>query len=158
MSDLKEQALRVAVLTALGDRITEAAKAARADLLDVMQKVGAERVTAALPNKQKVASVTLAGSKGGRAYVADEAAFVAYVAEKYASEMEYTVRPAFRKKLLDELSAGGETVPGVELSDPRPYLSNRFAADGKTAVAAAWREGSLAELVSGDLEIEGGES
>jgi hypothetical protein len=155
VSDLKQQALTVAVLTALGERITEAAKSARADLLAVMQEVGAERVAAELPDGARVAAVSLAGSAGGRAYVADEAAFTRYVFEKYSGEMEYTIRPAFRKRLLDELSAVGEVVPGVELSDPKPYLSNRFASGGKDAVAQAWASGELD--LPGLLAIEGGE-
>lgn len=156
MSDLKDQALRVAVLAALGERITEAAKAARADLLAVMQEVGAERVAAELPDGKGVASVTLAASKGGRAYVADEAEFARWVAAEHPSEMEYTVRPAFRKRLLGELSTTCEDVPGVAYSDPQPYLSNRFKAAGKDAVAAAWADGSL-PLVD-LLAIEGSES
>lgn len=158
MSDLKQQALAVAVLAALGERITRAAEQARADLLAVMQEIGAERVAAELPDGKSVASVSLAASTGGRAYVASEADFTRWVATEHPSEMEYTVRPAFRKSLLDELSEARGTVPGVELSEPRPYLSNRFKSGGKDAVAEAWRNGSLAALLPGLLEIGGGES
>lgn len=158
MSDLKEQARRVAVLAALGERITKAAEQARAELRDDMAKLGADAVTAELPDGTRVSSVTLAGGSGGRAYVADEAMFARWVVAEHPSEMEYTVRAAFRKRLLDELSEARGTVPGVELSEPRPYLSNRFKSGGKDAVAEAWRDGSLAELLPGLLAIEGHDS
>lgn len=157
MTDLKQQALTVAVLTALGERITEAAKTARADLLTVMQEVGAERVTAALPDGTSVASVSLAASQGGKAYVADDAAFTRWVAEQHPCELEYTVRPAFRKAKLDELSATQEAIPGVDFAEARPYLMNKFRGDGKGAIASAWQAEELTELVSGLLAIEGGE-
>jgi hypothetical protein len=157
VSDLKQQALTVAVLTALGERITKTAEQARADLLAVMQEVGAEKVAAEMPDGRQIASVSLAASKGGRAYVADEAEFTRWVAAEHPSELEYTVRPAFRKQKLAELSKTQEAIPGVDFADARPYLSNRFKPDGKDAVAEAWRDGSLAELIGGLLAIEGGE-
>lgn len=159
MSDLKEQARRVAVLTALGERVTEAAKQARAELLAEMTEAGAEKVAAELPDGTQVASVSLAAASGAKPYVADEAAFTRWVAAEHPSELEYTVRPAFRKRVLDGVTTegGGEIPAGVELSDPRPYLSNRFKSGGKDAVAQAWRDGSLAELLPGLLAIEGGE-
>jgi hypothetical protein len=158
VSDLKEQARRVAILAALGERITKAAEQARSELRDDMARLGADAVTAELPDGTRVSSVTLAGGSGGRAYVADEAMFARWVVAEHPSEMEYTVRAAFRKRLLDELSEARGTVPGVELSEPRPYLSNRFKSGGKDAVAEAWRDGSLAELLPGLLAIEDGES
>jgi hypothetical protein len=158
MSDLKQQALAVAVLAALGERITRAAEQARADLLAVMQEIGAERVAAELPDGKGVASVSLAASTGGRAYVASEADFTRWVAGEHPTELEYTVRSAFRKQLLAELSKTQEAIPGVDFADARPYLKNTFKADGKEAIAKAWQAEELAELMSRLLAIEGGES
>jgi hypothetical protein len=159
VSDLKEQARRVAILAALGERITEAAQQARAELVADMREIGAEKVTAELPDGTAVASVSLAAGSKARAYVADEAAFTKWVAAEHPSELEYTVRPAFRKRVLDGATrpSDGQLAPGVELADSKPYLSNRFKSGGKDAVAEAWRDGSLAELLPGLLAIEGGE-
>lgn len=143
MSKLKTQATRVAVLKTLADKVAEVDKQARAELLATMQEIGAEKVTAELPDGTGVASVSLAGGKGARAAVVDDRAFLAWVKANHPTEIEERVSDAFKKRFLDELAQNGEEVPGVELGTARPYLSNRFKTGGKDAIAAAWAEGTL---------------
>ena len=143
MSDLKMQAARVAVLKTLADKVAEADREARAELLATMQEIGAEKVSAELPDGTAVASVSIVGGKGAKAVVVDERAFLAWVKANHPMEIEERVSDAFKKRLLDELAQNGEEVPGVELGTARPYLSNRFKTGGKDAIAAAWVEGTL---------------
>jgi hypothetical protein len=143
MSDMKELALNVAVLKALADKVAEAAAQARTALLQEMAATGAEKVTAQIGD-HKVASVSLVGGHKVTAVVVDEADLLAWVKQHRPEEIEERVRPAYRKALLDELGSNGEEVPGVELSLSTAYLSNRFAGDGKAAIAQAWTSGALA--------------
>ena len=143
MSDLKTKAMQVAVLKTLADKVAEVDKQVRAELLATMREIGAEKVTAELPDGTAVASVSAAGGTNVKAFVVDDWAFLAWVKENHPTEIEERVSDAFRKRFLDELAANGEVVPGVELGTARPYLSNRFKAGGKDAIAAAWAKGTL---------------
>ena len=143
MSQLKADAMQVAALKTLVDEVTKYDKDIRAKLLASMQEIGAEKVSAELPDGTVVASVSLAGGKGAKAMVVDERAFLAWVKANHPTEIEERVSDAFKKRLLDELAQNGEEVPGVELGTARPYLSNRFKTGGKDAIAAAWVEGTL---------------
>ncbi|MFB4320634.1 hypothetical protein [Actinomadura sp. 21ATH] len=144
MSELKELALRVAVLKALSDQVTKAGSQARAELLRQMHEAGAEKVAAELPGGRKVASVSLAGGHKVSAVVVDEAELLAWVREQRPEELEERIRPAYRRALLEELARNGEEVPGVELTLSTSYVSNRFATGGQHAIAQAWSSGALA--------------
>ncbi|WP_395109834.1 hypothetical protein [Actinomadura sp. SCN-SB] len=143
MTGMKAQALRVAVLKALADQVAAAAAEQRNDLQRRMVETGAERVTAELPDGTKVASVSIAGGHKVTAVVVDEAELTAWVREHHPEHLEERIRPAYRKALLEELGRNGEEVPGVELTLSTAYLSNRFIAGGKDAIARAWAAGAL---------------
>lgn len=143
MTDMKTLALQVAVLKDLTDRLAEVTARAREELLAQMEAAGAEKVTAELPGNVKVASVSRAGGHKVTAVVVDEAELLAWVKETRPDEVEERVRPAYRRVLLDELGRKGEEAPGVELTLSSAYVSNRFAAGGKDAIARAWASGSL---------------
>jgi hypothetical protein len=157
MSDLKRLALRVATLKTLTDRIEEVDKDARTELLAAMQTVGADKVTPELPDGTKISSVSVAGGDKVTARVTDPEAFLRWVKENKPAEVEERVRDSYKKKLLDDLAAAGEEVPGVELGTSRAYLSNRFKTGGKDAIAAAWTDGTLqlGEVLA--LPMAGGE-
>jgi hypothetical protein len=143
MSALKADAMQVAALKTLVDEIAKFDKPARAKLLADMQEIGAEKITAELPDGTVVASVSVAGGQGVKAFVTDDRAFLAWVKDNRPTEVEERVSDAFKKRFLDDLAKTGETVPGVDLTDARPYISTRFKPEGRDAIAAAWAEGTL---------------
>lgn len=143
MSDLNVKAAQVAVLKTLADKVAEVDKPARAELLADMREIGAEKVNAKLPDGTVVASVSIAGGQGPKAFIADEQAFLNWVKKNRPTEVEERVSDAFKKRFLDELAKTGETVPGIDLADSRPYISTRFAPGGKDAITEAWTSGDL---------------
>lgn len=143
MSQLKQDALEIAALKTLVDEVAKYADPKRSNLLRKMQEIGAEKVNAELPDGTVVASVSIAGGNGAKAAVTDDRAFLDWVRANHPTEIEERVNDTFKKRFLDDLAKAGETVPGVDLVDGRPYLSTRFKTGGKDAVAAAWSEGAL---------------
>lgn len=144
MSTLPELALRVSVLKALADRVAKADTQTRTEIKAAMETVGADRVTAKLPDGTPVAAVILAGADSApTAYVRDEAAFLGWVAEHHPDEIVRRVRDSFKAKVLDDAAKTGEAIPGVELAEKTPYVSRRFKPGGRAAIAAAHSSGVL---------------
>lgn len=79
------------------------------------------------------------------AEVTDEAAFVAWVAERYPDEVETVrvVRPAFAGKLRDEAKRAtapvvpdtGERIPGLVVEQGKPYVSTTPTAAARDRAA-----------------------
>jgi len=154
--NLREAALRAAVLRALADRIKEASDEARADVQRQLEDTGASQAKVDLAG-QPIATVSLAGGKP-TARIVDERAFLAWVQANRPTEVEVKVRESYRKAVLDADGAdpaSGEFVPGVEITDSTPYVSVRFTGGGRAAVAAAWQSGALTEI-AGTPALTGG--
>lgn len=115
---LKEDATTVAVLRALRDVIDAEYEAARlrvfAGLREARDEVGLKSMRVTLPDGTPIATVTLIDPKP-TAVVGDEAAFVAWVADRYPGEIEtqIRVRPSWQRKFLSELdpSASWSLIP-----------------------------------------------
>jgi hypothetical protein len=154
---------REAALKALLDAIDDEYKTARAAVQTALDEqaaaTGAKSFDALLPTGTKVGTVTLTGGETA-AKVVDNAAFIAWVRERYPSEVTVNVvrevRPAWLAARLAEMTAAGvavdtttgEEVPGVEIKPSRARShSVRFAKTGRSDVAEAWRTGALADLV-----------
>jgi hypothetical protein len=172
----KEAAAREAVLKALLDVVDAEYKAARAEtakaLEQAAEETGTRQVAATLPDGTVVATVSLTSGEA-EARVVDEQKFTAWVRDTVAEEVERRfvteVRPAFRKKILAELTAAGATewadpatgvihdVPGVEIV-PARARSHRvsFRKDGRERVMQAWRDGRLTAVVLPELMAGGG--
>lgn len=157
--NVREAALRAAVLKVLSDRIREEYDAARIDihqaLVDVLAESGvAGKVTVNLDG-QPIATVSLTGGKPS-ARVVDEAAFLAWVRKTHPTEIEERVRPAFTKTVLDAggIDGNGELADGVDVHAGTPYVSTRFTPDGRAAVAAAWQAGRLVEITGQAAALE----
>lgn len=172
---LKEAAAREAYLKTLLDVVNDAYKQARTEtqqLLDVAAAdTGTRQAAVALPEGLDVATISLsAGSAEAR--VTDPDMFTAWVVTNYGTEIERRfvteVREAFRKKILDEMTAAGvaewadpETgevheVPGVAMAPARARThSLRFKKDGRDQVMRAWREGRLADVALPELTAGG---
>lgn len=167
---LKDNATRVAVLTALYDAIGDELKAAKRETGDGLkaakEETGTQQIAATLPDGTSVAKITLV-SPDPKATVTDDEAFLAWVRDTHPTEVTRRfvteVRPAFVTALLKEMTAAGaaqwcdkETgevhdVPGVELQGRASYQRLTFGKTGRADVAAAWRAGALAGLVLPEL-------
>lgn len=160
---MKEQTARLAVLTALRDFIDAEVTRLRSDvealLIDAHESMGVKQVAADLPNGTTVATVSLT-SGGSSLYVDNEAAFVAWVAEQYPTEVVTTVRESFKKAFLASglTEAGGaivdpktgEIVPGLAERSKAPYISVRFKTGGRDEVRKALAEPETARLAALD--------
>ncbi|WP_344089011.1 hypothetical protein, partial [Luedemannella helvata] len=118
---LRDNAAQEAYLKTLLDVINIAYKAKRAEvqqqLDDLARETGTRQIVVTLPDGIEVGKVSLtAGSS--EAKVTDADAFKAWVLQNHAGEIERefrtSVRPAFEKKVLAELTAAG----GTEWGDP----------------------------------------
>jgi hypothetical protein len=107
----------------------------------------------ALPDGTPVATVTLIDPRPATV-VGNEAAFVAWVADRYPSEIETQVRLSWQRKFLSELDPSadpvidprtGETVEGlVTIPSPEPRsFSLRPLPGGTREISRAWRCGDL---------------
>lgn len=161
---------RVAALAALAGAIDDQLKAAKQELALGLVEAGVKQITAELPDGTPVAKVSWV-TPDPVAVVVDEDAFRWWVKairpDQVETKIVSTVRPAYVKALLAEVSAAGvpqwcdtetgeiHTVPGVAMQGRTPYQRNKFEDAGKEAIAAAWRAGTLQHLVLPELE-EGG--
>lgn len=163
MSALGDAAARVAVLTALRDRIADELTGAKDELREGLGEAyrehGTDRLAATLPGGEKIASVSWI-SPGVRFRVADESVFSEWVLENHPTEVKTVlqVRPVWLNVYLkDGLRAlgdqavdrfTGELVPGVEAFGGSEYPRLAFSRDGRVAVAEAWREGRINGLLA----------
>lgn len=96
-----------------------------------------------------------------RAVVSDAEAFEAWVSENCPSEIEFLssvrVRPSYQaavlaaaKKTGVAVTAAGEEIPGITVTEGEPTVAVTLAEDAAELVAAAWQSGELWELL-GDL-------
>lgn len=171
---LKDTAAQEAYLKTLLDVIDEAYKTKRAEvqqqLDDLARETGTRQIAVTLPDGTEIGKVSLSAGSS-EAKVTDPDAFKAWVLEHHAGEIERqfltSVRPAFEKKLLAELTAVGGTewpdpetgvihdVPGVAIAPARARThSVRFGKTGRDAVMAAWRAGQLAGVALPELTAE----
>lgn len=163
MTDMQQLALQEAALKALADEIGEQLKAVKVEMQAALDASGATRVTAALPDGTKVATVSMTEPKP-TAVVVDDAAFREFVRATAPGEISVRlvteVRPAYATAVLADMTAAGvarwvdtgtgevHDVPGVEVRATRARgHSVRPVDGGREAIAAAWRAGTLAGLV-----------
>jgi hypothetical protein len=156
---LKEDATTIAVLRALRDIIDAEYEAARlrvfAGLREARDKVGLKSMQVTLPDGTPIATVTLIDPKP-TTVVGNEAAFVAWVANRYPSEIETQVRVrlSWQRKFFSELDPSadlvidprtGQTVEGlvtIPSSEPRSFCL-RPLPGGAREISRAWRRGDL---------------
>lgn len=156
---LKEDAITVAALRALRDIVDAEYETARLRVLtglhEARDKVGLKSMRVTLPDGTPVATVTLIDPKPATV-IGNEAAFVAWVADHYPSEIEtqVRVRPSWQRKFFSELDPSadpvidprtGEAVKGLETipaSEPRSFCL-RSLPGGTQEIIRAWRCGSL---------------
>lgn len=162
----RELALRIALLKVLTTELGTAKKTADCEIREEWRPK--DRITATLPGGQDVATVTLASGKT-TAKLTDEAAYENWVKATHPDAFVTVTRTYVDPDFTDRLMAAarklgvavdaetGEEVPGISVMAGEPYPMVKLAGDAREAVAAAWRDGTLAELLPGLLAIQGGE-
>jgi hypothetical protein len=136
-------AVKLAVLRALKSRIRDIELQVSEHFLSTMDVGDAK--AAALPDGTRLGKVTKAAGKS-TPQVVDESAFLNWVEQNHPSEIQSSVRPAFRDKILGTVKAHGravdwttgEVVPGIELRQGDPYISFRSESGYVDAIAGQW--------------------
>lgn len=152
---MKDEGLRLAVLTALRDAIDEEVTALRRDvtdrMMDARESLGVKAVQVDLPDGTPIASVTLTDG-APKAAVIDELEFIRWVKANAPDEIVDSVRSSYQRALLGRVvmregvavdTVTGEIVSGVGVVSKAPYISMRYKSEGRAAIAAAWRAESL---------------
>lgn len=158
---MKEESLRLAVLTALRDAIDAEVESIRgavtSSLLDARDAMGVKSLEVSLPDGRVVASLTVTDPEA-KATVVDERQFVEWVRGNAPTELVESVRSSFQRAVLGRVEVTGdgravdpetgEVVDGVGLGAKRsPYISLRYKSDGRQAIASAWRSAELPDII-----------
>jgi hypothetical protein len=157
---MKELARDLTALKALADAVNARMKQVKTELEEQLEATGVTRLDAVLPDGTKVATISKTAPKAA-AQVVDGPAFLAWVREHSPHNVMTVeqVRGAYQTALLEEMTKAGAVeavdeatgelleVPGVEIRQGRASSCTvRPVAGGREAIAAAWRDGSLAGL------------
>lgn len=151
---MREDALRLAALKALSERVAAAFTHQKEVVLDAMKDAGTRNLDAELPDsEQHVATITRAKPKP-KAFIADEQALLAYCRTVAPGEIAEVVRSSFTKALLDRCelvdgegwvdTATGMPLPFVGVKTRDAYLSVRQTDEEAQAIADAFAAGTLA--------------
>ena len=166
MSDRHDLATTMAVLKVLLGQLSDAKKVADVEIRDGW--IPGDRNTALLPGGKPFAAVSLAKGRT-TANVTDTDVYEAWVKDVHPEQIEQIfttrVRPDFTERIKSAAkklgvavdAETGEEVPGITVSAGDPYPMVKLTEDAREAVAKAWRDGSLLELLGTLLAIEGGE-
>lgn len=168
---LKDSSFQAVILTAVRDVVAEEVETARqdvkAELLAAFHDLGVKSVAVALPDGTPVATVTL--NQPQPKPIVDEHSQLEWVRENHPSEVTEVVRGSFKTALDKRLKVvgdqvidtrTGEVVPWATVrpaGEPRSFTL-RYTADGREAIAQAWREGRMSIDGTARPELEGGTS
>ncbi|KZS63063.1 hypothetical protein PJN91_17210 [Mycobacterium kansasii] len=160
LSDIAAQAV---VWALIADVAKEHKDAARARLTELM---GADAAAVkAVANGADIGRATWVEGKPKPAVV-DAAAFAAFVAEHYPTEVITTVNPAFQRALLTKaqvvagsvvLDSNGVPIAGVELRASDPYVSVRKTDEARATVETLLGGGYLTLDGITQPELEAGQ-
>lgn len=146
---IKELSLELAAVTMIEQEAKKAKDSLRERLKAEMDQIGADRVKAEIEGEQ-VAYVTTSKPKF-KWNVQNERKFVQWVKEHCPGEIIESVRESSREIILNKftylddvvIDSNGEIVDWLEGSESEPYLSTRFAADGRETLKNAFQTGQL---------------
>lgn len=147
--------MKLAVLRALKNRVREVELELNADFLDQLDAGDSKAAT--LEDGTRLGKVTKVGGRE-TPVVVNEKELLAWVETHYPTEIELTVRPAFRDKVLASAKTHGvavdertgEIIPGVELRTGQSYISFRSEKGFQEVVAARWPELIGRSLLDGE--------
>lgn len=156
MTSMQEAARTTMAAKLISDAVAAEHKPVKAELLDTMTAAGAERVRVTDADGDNLGTVSLSAGRAS-AKLTDPAAFTAWVAERYPSEMVQAVRGSFTGKVLEQATAlgeavdqaTGEVIPGVEIVTGDPYVTVRPNDLARTRMRAMLLASGLLELPAG---------
>lgn len=142
--NLSEQATRLALLRVLRDRIGDAYDAERQRLGGELDP--ADRKAAQMAG-HKIGSVSKTLGRSS-VRVSDMDALVAWVRDRYPTEIVETVRESYLSKLKDSAKrhgtavdeSTGEIVPGIQVAIGDPYITVRVDDTAADVIAAHWQD------------------
>ena len=134
---IKEISLKLAAVSLIADEAKKAKDKLRAELLEEMDAIGADRVKAELAD-EVVAYVTTTKPKF-KWQVVSEQAFTNWVKTNHPTEIVESVRESFRDVILDKfnyvddvvIDPNGEVVEWLVGETTNPYLTTKFHSDGR---------------------------
>ena len=134
---IKEKSLKLAAVSLIADEAKKAKDRLRAELLEEMDDLGADRVKAELGD-EVVAYITTTKPKF-KWEVLNEAAFVNWVKENMPFEIVESVREASRDVILNRfkyvddqvIDQNGEVIKWLIGTESNSYLTTKFHSDGR---------------------------
>lgn len=146
MTDLKQAAVRLAVIRELEQRIKDARAELNMMFVDSLD-VGDSKA-ASLDDGTKLGKVSYVSGRNS-ATVTDERALLAWTKANRPDEVVSTVRESFVTYLKDSAKrhdgfavdeSTGEIVPGMSMREGNPYIMFRAEKGSGEVIAARWRE------------------
>lgn len=146
---IKELSLELAAVSLIADEAYKAKNRLREALQAEMDAIGADRVKAEYQGDQ-IAYVTTTKPKF-KWVVQNDRKFVQWVKENLPGEIVETVRESSVEHILNKfnyqddvvIDPNGEIVDWLVGSESEPYLTTRFAADGRETLKSAFQSGQL---------------
>lgn len=146
MTNPRETALALAVVTTIADAASERKDQLRSQLLHQLNEVGADAVRAELDG-DRIARTSLIAPQA-KVVVIDEEGFTQWVAENFPTEVvtTTTIRPGFKEHFLKSLEIAGdqifdpktgEALPFFTTRQGSPYVSTKFESDGRAKILEA---------------------
>lgn len=150
---MKKTAETALVASLAAAEYEKVAKAAKAELEATFIETGTDRTTVKDSQGAKLGTVSYAQGRTS-AYVADDATFLAWVEENHPDRMVRVVDPTWKTQLLSACTANGEpvdpssgeVVPGVEMTQGRPYVSVRGTSEGKALMSELMAKHGLPQI------------
>lgn len=146
---IKELSLELAAVSLIADEAYKAKNRLREALQAEMDKVGADRVKAEFEGEQ-IAYVTTTKPKF-KWVIKNQKQFTEWVKANIPSEIVESVRESSVDAILDKfhyddeviVDPNGEVIGFLEGSESNPYLTTKFAADGRETLRNAFQSGQL---------------
>jgi hypothetical protein len=140
---LKDKSLKLAAVSLIADEAKKAKDRLRAELQEEMDSIGADRIKAELGD-ETVAYIMTTKPKF-KWEVLNERKFVEWVLDHMADEVVTTVRESSRETILNKFTYSDDVVvdPNGEIVDwligteSNPYLTTKFAGDGRETLRSA---------------------
>ena len=140
---IKDLSLKLAAISLLADQAKRLKDELRAELLNEMNAIGADRVKAELGD-EVVAYVTTTKPKF-KWQIVSQQSFTKWVKANIPSEIVESVRESSIDAILDKynyvhelvIDPNGEPVDWLEGSESEPYLTTKFHGDGRVKLRDA---------------------
>jgi hypothetical protein len=140
---IKEKSLKLAAVSLIADEAKKAKDRLRAELQEEMDNLGADRVKAELGD-ETVAYITTTKPKFKWEITSDRK-FIEWVKANHPSEIIESVRESSVEAILSKfnyvddlvIDPNGEPVDWLIGSESNPYLTTKFAGDGREKLRSA---------------------